>query len=139
MYILIELLVIGEVRAVLHAEPAAEIVLDESHDRIHVGRRDVNVRTAEITRDISAGHERRGWIESRRGRRDEAQSLRRIAAIGGALVVKMFVAQPDFGACIGFPRNGRIEAAAHQMAEVAKRVALLVNRVQALATFSLTG
>jgi hypothetical protein len=53
-----------------------------------------------------------------------------IAAVGGALVVEVFVTQPDFRACSGFPRDGGIDTITLQMAEITKRVALLVKCIE---------
>ena len=56
--VLIELLVVGEERAVLDGQSILEVVLDEAHDGMDVGVRDVQGGAAEERRDVAARRER---------------------------------------------------------------------------------
>src|SRR5262249_52088925 len=56
---------------------------------------------------------------------------RRISPIGGAIVVIIFVTEPDLRGWIDKERHGRIDAPALERSEIAESVASLVHHVQA--------
>lgn len=94
---------------------------------LHGRLRGVEAGAAEEGLEIAVRRERCRRIESR----DAAgKALRGIAAIGGAAVVVIFVGQLDLGEVVGLQRNGRVDAVAFEMVEVAERIAALVEHVQ---------
>ena len=114
-------------RAVAHRQSVLEIVLDDRHAGLHGRLRGVEARAAEEGLEISVRRKRRRRIEPR----DAAgKALRGIAAIGGAAVVVIFVGQLDLGEVVGLQRDGRVDAVALEMVEVAERIAALVEHVQ---------
>src|SRR5258708_4839906 len=65
--VLIELLIVGDERAVLDRQAVLEVVLDEGHSGIYVGERPVQRRAAEELGQIAARRERRRRIGQRAG------------------------------------------------------------------------
>jgi hypothetical protein len=126
--VLVEFLVVGGDGPVPDRQSILEIVLNDGHAGLHVGARDVERGAAVEYREVAVRRERRRRIEPGRaaGRR-----LRGIAAIGRALVVKIFVAQFDLGVVVGLQRHRRIDAVALDRAEIAKRIGAFVERVEA--------
>ena len=100
--VLVKFLVVGEDCRVLHRQSISKIVIDEGHRLLHVGPCNIEIRATEKRCQVSVGCEWRGRIETGRRRRHGAKRLRRIAAVGGALIVKIFVAELDLGGVIGF-------------------------------------
>ena len=103
-------------------------MVDDGHAGLNGGLRRVERRAAEERLEVPVRRKRRRRIEARRA---AGKALRGIAAVGRAVVVEIFVAQPDLGVVVGLQRDGRIEAVALQMVEVAECVAALVEDVQA--------
>ena len=127
--VLIELLVVGKVRAVFHRQPVSEIVVDEPHQGVHIGLRQIQIRAAVERGQVAVRGERRGRVET--GRSRHARRQRGIATIGRALVMEIFVAQSDLGAVVRPERHGRIDAPALEPAELPEGVAFLVHAVEA--------
>ena len=115
--VLIELLVVGIVRAVFHRQPVAEIVVDEPHQCVHVGHRHIQIRAAVERGQVAVRGERRGRVEL-------VDPVTLVACEGlprsaVRVVVEILVAESDLGAVVRPVRQGRIDAPALEPAVIA--------------------
>jgi hypothetical protein len=129
--VLVEFLEAGIVAPVSHRQSIAEVVVEEAHHGLHGGLRAIQCRAAEERGEVAIGSKRSRRIETRRCRRDVAQPLRRVAAIGDAAVVEILVAQPHLGVRAHLVGERRIDPVAIEPVELPEAVASLVHGIQA--------
>ncbi len=128
---MIELLVVGEHRAVFDRQAVLKVVVDDGHHSVDVSACPVQVGAAIERSQIATRSKRCCGIEPCRRRRCCTSRLRRIAPVGGPQVVKIFVAQPDLGGVVRLVRHRRIDAVAFQKVVIPEAVACLIHHVQA--------